>query len=681
MVLVYHFFREQLPGGFLGVDLFFTLSGYLITALLIEGFRKSGEFRFLPYLKRRLTRIFPPLFFAILITLPFTLLISPDFTAGISRQIAAAFGFVTNYFEVLTGGSYEGRLLPHLFLHTWALAVEMHFYLLWGLLFAGLALVLKRSPATVNEKTVILRALVFVFSMVLAVAAYSQMQILYGKNIADPSAAYFGTQTHGFTFMLGAATGALFGLRQKGRVLRSTSAAVAFSVCGIALSVGGIALLALTLDFNSGTTYRFGFLFASLLTIVIIKCALVLHARAADAAEPRALTVISALSYCLYLFHWPLYIVFGQLIQSNALAAAVALALSVAFSSLVVYVLEPAIAGAGKGKAAAAPGRSRSGSAPRALWRAAVSLSLLAAVVLSGMALKRAPEINPLEADLYAGYLFQDIDSIGELHDLTRAINGEPLDASNFPAGDGSAGNGRGDAMPMDASIGQAPTPVLEGPAAGFENDSPTAAPEPPAPTAAPARAASTGTSLDASGPGTAPAAVSGDILGGVIVIGDSVCLGARKNLTDTIPDCYVDAEGSRQVGQGYNLLMQLQSQDRLREYVVVALGTNGNANSPGKIDQIIADIQPGHRLVFVTPYDGRATPTWHSYKTAEYIRTLPEKHPFVTVADWAETIAQNASLLGSDKVHIGGQKAAVELYTNCIIEALNVASGKPAKE
>jgi len=411
----------------------------------------------------------------------------------------------------------------------------------------------------------------------------------------------------------------------------------------------------------------------------------------------------------MYLFHWPLYIVFGQLIENNALAAAVTLALSAAFSSLVVYVLEPRIAGAGRDKAAAVRGRKRGRKAHRALWRAAVSLPLLATVALSGMVLARAPEINPLEADMYAGYLFQDVDSIGELHGLTRAINSAPLNPPGSPAGNGGAGTGPADAIAMDSPIAETSLSAAEDTEAGSANGAPAATPEPPAPTGAPAEAtagtlaatptpplpsASTSTSLalpassgssgaspDGPGPGADPAAASAEILGGVIIIGDSVCLGARKNLMDTIPDCYVDAEGSRQVGQGYNLLMQLQSQDRLREYVVVALGTNGNANSPGKIDQIIADILPGHRLVFVTPYDGRATPTWHSYKTAEYIRTLPEKYPFVTVADWAETVTPNASLLGSDKVHIGGQRAAVDLYTNCIIEALNAASGKPAKE
>jgi len=168
---------------------------------------------------------------------------------------------------------------------------------------------------------------------------------------------------------------------------------------------------------------------------------------------------------------------------------------------------------------------------------------------------------------------------------------------------------------------------------------------------------------------------------GGVLIIGDSVTLGARTNLTNTIPDCTVDATGSRQIWQGYNLLMDLQRRGRVPEYVVIALGTNGNANAPAKIEQIIADVQSGTRLIFMTPFDGRANSTWHSYRTMEYMRTLPEIYPFVTIADWAAIIEPESRLLGSDRIHIGGNRTAINMYTNCIIDAINTASGKPAKQ
>jgi len=169
--------------------------------------------------------------------------------------------------------------------------------------------------------------------------------------------------------------------------------------------------------------------------------------------------------------------------------------------------------------------------------------------------------------------------------------------------------------------------------------------------------------------------------LAGVTVIGDSVCLGARKKLMESIPNCIVDAEGNRQMWQGHRLLMQLQNNGSLREYIVVALGTNQNENSLRFIDRIIEDIKPGHRLIFVTPFNGAMTRTWNTYKIIEYQRTLPAKYPFITIADWAALIEGQTQLLASDKIHIGGLTVAISLYTNLVIDAINVSAKKPVKQ
>ena len=132
LVLLYHFFKNTYPGGFIGVDVFFTFSGYLITALLIDEYARNQKIDLLGFYKRRFYRIVPPLVLMILVTIPFVFLVRSDFRAGIGQQILAAFGFTTNFYEILTGSSYESQFIPHLFVHTWSLAIEVHFYLLWG---------------------------------------------------------------------------------------------------------------------------------------------------------------------------------------------------------------------------------------------------------------------------------------------------------------------------------------------------------------------------------------------------------------------------------------------------------------------------------------------------------------------------------------------------------------------
>jgi hypothetical protein len=123
-----------------------------------------------------------------------------------------------------------------------------------------------------------------------------------------------------------------------------------------------------------------------------------------------------------------------------------------------------------------------------------------------------------------------------------------------------------------------------------------------------------------------------------------------------------------------------LQNSDSLREYVVIALGTNQNANSFNYIEQIIEDLRSGHRLIFVTPFNASMNENWTTYKIMQYLRKLPGVYPFITVADWAEIIGKQPELLGSDKIHIGGNTKAISMFTNCIINAIAAAAAKPAK-
>ena len=112
LVLLYHYFQKAFPGGFIGVDIFFTFSGFLITALLIDEFARKQGIDYLAFLKRRFYRIVPPLVFMVLVVMPFTFMVQRDYVAGIGTQIAAVFGFVTNFFEMATGGSYESNFIP-----------------------------------------------------------------------------------------------------------------------------------------------------------------------------------------------------------------------------------------------------------------------------------------------------------------------------------------------------------------------------------------------------------------------------------------------------------------------------------------------------------------------------------------------------------------------------------------
>jgi len=165
-----------------------------------------------------------------------------------------------------------------------------------------------------------------------------------------------------------------------------------------------------------------------------------------------------------------------------------------------------------------------------------------------------------------------------------------------------------------------------------------------------------------------------------VTVVGDSVPLGAQPAMMNTIPDCYVDAEESRSVLDGLGVIKDLQSKGELREYLVVALGTNGTDNYQKLLTEIIDGLGSGHRLIFVTPFDGRSNNNAViTNETAEWMRDLPSRYDFITIADWNAAISAQVGLLAGDKVHMGG-KDSKQLYANTVADAVLAASQKPAK-
>jgi len=137
-VLLYHAGLAWAPGGFLGVEVFFVVSGYLITSLLLAEWRQHGRIAFTAFWLRRARRLLPALFLLIAVTLAFAVVFLPDEVAGLRGDTLAALGYVTNWYLIFSHKPYfEAVGRPPVLQHLWSLAVEEQFYLLWPLLFAA----------------------------------------------------------------------------------------------------------------------------------------------------------------------------------------------------------------------------------------------------------------------------------------------------------------------------------------------------------------------------------------------------------------------------------------------------------------------------------------------------------------------------------------------------------------
>jgi peptidoglycan/LPS O-acetylase OafA/YrhL len=135
-VLLYHAGLPWIPGGFLGVEIFFVLSGYLITSLLLAEWRAKGFIEVKAFWLGRARRLLPALYLMVMVTLVYAVLFLPGEVAGLRSDTLAAFGYVTNWYLIFGHESYfEAVGRPSLLKHLWSLAVEEQFYLVWPVVF------------------------------------------------------------------------------------------------------------------------------------------------------------------------------------------------------------------------------------------------------------------------------------------------------------------------------------------------------------------------------------------------------------------------------------------------------------------------------------------------------------------------------------------------------------------
>ncbi|KRL01005.1 acyltransferase [Liquorilactobacillus capillatus DSM 19910] len=404
-VLTYHFFKGAYPGGFIGVDIFFTFSGFLITALMIDEFNRSGQFKLLAFYRRRFYRIVPPLVLSILVVIPLTYLVRPDYIVGLGKQVAAALGFTTNYFEILTGGNYESKFIPHLFVHTWSLAVEMHFYIIWGLLIAIFTNIIRRMNYSEVKCGYILRWVIGLLSLILASESFLAMAFS-SAGLTDYSPVYFSSLTHIFPFFVGAILASVTGIKSVTATfdwsLRRANVKVVVPL--LLLVFAALGALGFQLQFANRGTYTGGILLASFLAAAAILLARVLHAATPQTEEPRWATFIADISYSMYLYHWPLFVIFSQLV-SVPLAVLLTLAVGVPLSALSYYIIEPLIAGK----------RPRALSPNFNLARLGQVIVVAAGMllILAGYTIKAAPQMTGLEQQLWIGSLKQSADQMG----------------------------------------------------------------------------------------------------------------------------------------------------------------------------------------------------------------------------------------------------------------------------
>jgi peptidoglycan/LPS O-acetylase OafA/YrhL len=612
------------PGGFLGVEVFFVISGYLITSLILAQWRSTGRVELKAFWVGRARRLLPALYVVLVVTLTYAVVFLPGEVAGLRADVLAAMGYVTNWYLVWGHESYfEAVGRPSLLKHLWSLAVEEQFYVVWPLVLAfGLSAgaVVTRWP----------RAMCIALTG--AAGSAVLMALLYRPEV-DPSRIYYGTDTRATGLLVGAALAFVWApwraapasnpggwsaaVKQRSRLRRRWGwiAPRLLDLAGLA-ALGGLVFLCLSLGEFEPFLYRGGLASVALLSALMIMACAHPHSQLGLALlGGQPLRWIGQRSYGIYLWHWPVFMITRPQLDvplEGWSVLVIRLALTVVLAELSYRFVETPIRRGALGRAWREL-REAQGFRRRQLslmW-AGAAMSVVAICVALGVAVSQAQQP---ERPSY-------LPSVNAIH------------TKSPPETSGTAERAVADNSEGEHQI------VTRRTAAVRKTEE-----NPPREKRA-----------DAEAP-----------VGPISAVGDSVMLGAAGQLEKDIPNLTViDAEVGMQAYTAVDVLNARRAAGELGQVVVVHIGTNG-VYTKEEFDQTMQALEGVRRVVFVNVNVPRVWEEPNNEVISEGVGRYPNR---AVLADWYSASVDHPEYFVEDGVHltIKGQKVYAALIAEKI--------------
>ena len=334
MVLAYHLKLALFKSGFLGVTVFFVLSGYLITGILISEVEEEGTIDLKNFWLRRIRRLVPAVMsMAVVIIFVSAVVNRIIFTKGCKDFLASVLGF-NNWWQIFNKVSYfEAAGVPSPFTHCWSLAIETQFYLIYPLILLGIYKLVK-SRGEGRAK----RGLLFAgVTLLLALISVILMLVLFDPQ-QDASRVYYGTDTRAFSLLFGALLAILWEYRM---VPRRLSASVNMVLGSVSFAV----LLVMTIAINGSSNfwYRGGQFFGTILTVLMVYAVSGRKTWLSRFLSNPVLKWIGDRSYSIYLWHYPIILLISKGIKASWWITLIEIVLSVVLAELSYRFIETPI--------------------------------------------------------------------------------------------------------------------------------------------------------------------------------------------------------------------------------------------------------------------------------------------------------------------------------------------------
>ncbi len=624
-VVLYHLDLPWCQGGLIGVTMFFVLSGYLITRLLLIEIDKTGTIDLKGFWIRRIRRLVPACATVIVVTILLCTTFNHVMLTKMRPQILPSLFFFNNWFQILQNVSYFNAVGdPSPLTHFWSLAIEEQFYLVWPPLLLALSSLHLKRPA--------IRRVV----LALAVVSAAAMLALYDPA-ADTTRVYYGTDTRAFSLLLGAwlsfvperdmAPSRLLGRLTRGRfgyregtrqnaVTEFLATPASIDVMGV-VGIAGLTWIVLATNGYSSFQYRGGMLLCTVLTLFVIAACVQPEGMVARVLALPPLVWAGKRSYGIYLWHYPLLLLMNpvaDITETTPAEMLVQVAIVVAVAEVSYRLIETPFR---KGAIGNFMAEVRAGENSPRQWvlthRALTGACVLVlAAAVGGVAL--VPDTSALSADgaelLQAG-----------------------ADATNTAA-DIAANGGSGSSS-----------------AAGSSKKT---------------KSSSKKSSKKSSNKSTAT--TDGDWPEGsydILMIGDSVSLRLVDIFATKFPHGHIDALKSRQFTAGQEVYESYLQQNLCGKISVFALGTNGPVTDE-MVDSLMNDVGTKRICVFVNT---RANTSWVSQTNQSY-ENAKSRYSNVRVVDWYGYSANRNDLFDGDGTHLNA-KGAKE-YLNLIYKSVS---------
>jgi peptidoglycan/LPS O-acetylase OafA/YrhL len=619
-VLLFHADVHAAVGGFLGVDLFFVISGFLITSLLLSEARRDGHIALGRFYLRRARRLLPALFAMLAVAVAFMAVFFRGDLGQARGDVAAALGYVSNWWFVVHHRSYfvaVGRPSP--FQHLWSLAVEEQFYLIWPVVLIALLAMRAR-----------LRWIAVVAGAGALASAWWMRALSVKGNVpfdTDSSRVYFGTDTHASALLIGASAAAIMaGLANRsGRLDKSMPT---FVRAGLDL-VGFVGLAALcwsmhAFDFYTPGLYRGGFLAFAAIAVVVVATASAPGSWLGRALDVAPMRWIGTRSYGLYLWHWPVFVYTRPGLDwplTGTAALVVRLGITVVLTELSYRLVEVPMR----------RGRSQVAPLVRPVQPARPLLVTLRAA---------APVL---------GAVLGVVAVVGTTTFVSGRIARTPSRVQRTAA----APVGVYSSVPMTNAPAVAPQPaashlVSSPPPSVQSTDSVSSPPESVIPVThvtPPSRATHAASPAVSTRP---PAIPTGATPPTVSAVGDSVMLDAAKALQLVCPGTEVYAVVGWQAKSVFAEIAALRAAAHLGTDVVIETGTNGIVSSK-ELDAVLTELGDRQKVVVVNNHMARP---WEPPNNAMFPAVV-KAHPNAVLVNWDIAANTHPTWLTADGVHL----------------------------